>query len=274
MRRAWIVTNPASGSTSGKAGEALDRALADAGVEVAGRTIFPDEPLPKPEALDAAEVDTAVLFAGDGTVNAAADALEDWGGQLLILPGGTMNMLAHELHGHEDSASIIQAAQERGRRVSLPFAGAEGHSAYVGLIIGPGSSWVRVREAVRAHRWRALGRAVRHALARTFGRGLRIDGLPVRPQAVYLRAEDDRLVVRAVDARGFRAIAELGWDWLTRDWVRAQAVTPARLPELRLRERKPASALFDGELRLLPVGAVVTPGRSRPIFVSTLPETP
>ncbi|HEX8387673.1 MAG TPA: diacylglycerol kinase family protein [Sphingomonas sp.] len=274
MRRAWIVTSPGSGSAGGKAGAALDDALADAGVEVGGRTIFPDEALPTAQALDAAGVDTAVLFAGDGTVNACACALGSWGGALLILPGGTMNMLAHELHGHADVTAIIRAAQERGRRVALPFATAEGHCAYVGLIVGPGSSWVRVREAVRAHRWRALGRAVRHAVARTFGRGLRIDGLRGRPQAVYLRAEADRLVVRAIDARSFRRIAELGWDWVTGDWVRAAAVTPLTLPRLRLRSRKPATALFDGEPRLLPVGAVITPGRSRPIFLSMLPEVP
>jgi hypothetical protein len=271
VQRAWIITNPASGSAGGRAGSAIDAALAEVGVEVVGRTLFPDEELPTPQALDGAEIDTAVLFAGDGTINAAAGVLADWDGTLLILPGGTMNLLAKALHGDAKPAAIIAAAAN-GRTVALPLVSSGDYRAYVGLILGPAASWTWVREAVRAGRWKRMRRALGHAWRRTFGRGLRIGGIRGRQQAVFIAPKDDGLQVSAIDARSWRSIAELGWEWLTGDWVAAASVTCRAVPHLQLRERRPIHALFDGELRLLPVGARVEPGRSRPIFLSTLPE--
>jgi hypothetical protein len=272
MKRAWVITNPSSGSAGGRAGDEVDAALAAAGASVAGRTLFPDDPLPDPAQLDGEGVDTAVLFAGDGTINAAADALAEWSGRLLILPGGTMNLLARRLHGPADPAAIIAAASGA-EPIALPTAEAGGYRAFVGLILGPAASWTWVREAVRAGRWKRLRRALAHAWKRTFGHGLRIDGIGGRQQAVFVAPAREGLEVSAIDARSWRSIAELGWEWLTGDWVAAASVTCRAVPRLTLHEKRPVHALFDGELRLLPVGALVTLGRSRPQFIATAKDT-
>ena len=48
---------------------------ADYGLRVAFSTSFPTDDLPTPAMLDAADLDLVAIFAGDGTVNAALDAL-------------------------------------------------------------------------------------------------------------------------------------------------------------------------------------------------------
>lgn len=272
MKTLWFITNPKSGTATPAKAEALATVFADRGLVLAGRTAFPDDALPTPEALDSAGVDTAGLFAGDGTINAAVCALAEWHGTILILPGGTMNMLAKHLHGSTDSAAIVAAAVEHGRRTSLPYVDVAGHRAFVGLILGPAATWVRAREMVRAGRLRGLGRAMKHAWQRTFGRGIRLEGVPALKhgaQAVFVRPEADHLDIAAIDARDFRAIARLGWEWVTGDWVAAAEVTQCHVGQFRTRGDKPALALVDGEPIMLEAGSMVRVGMMREIFLTT-----
>jgi len=273
MERLWFITNPGAGSSDAKKAEAIEAACAERGSRFVGRTDFPDHALPTPEELDHAAADTVMLFAGDGTINAAACALTEWDGGILILPGGTMNMLARMLHGDADPAAIVAAAHDRGRRIALSYVEAGAHRALVGLIVGPAASWYHARERVREGRFGKLLPAIRAAWRRTFGRGIRLSGapgFPPRVQGAYVHAEDDHLAVAAVDARDVRSIADLGWSWVTGDWVAARAVTEIRARELRIAERHAVLALFDGEPELLEAGTRIGVGRTREQFVSTV----
>ncbi len=280
MRKLWFVTNIRSGTATPARADAIAAIFAERGLELAGRTAFPDDALPTPRSLDAAGVDTTVLFAGDGTINAAVEALKDWDGAILILPGGTMNLLAKLLHDAADPAAIIAAAAAHGRTTALPYVAVAGHRALVGLILGPAASWVRARELVRAGRLRGLARALRHAWARTFSPGIRLDGVPgLRhgAQAVLVRAErgpagSGRLDIAAIDARDFRAIASLGWEWLTGDWVAASEVTQCHATRFRTTGDKPALALVDGEPVMLEPGSEIGVGTTRAMFIATRPR--
>jgi diacylglycerol kinase family enzyme len=272
MQKLWFVTNPNSGSASQEKCDAIEAVFAERGLELAGRSYFPDEPLPKGDALDAAGVDTVVLFAGDGTINATLCALAQWEGAFLILPGGTMNMLAKALHDSIDPHAIVHRAHEAHRLVAMPFVEAGRHRAFVGLIIGPAAQWFRAREAARKRRLGALFRAVRHAWSRTFGRGVRISGsvrLRKRYQAVFVRPDPDGLYVAGIDARDWRAIARLGWEWVTGEWVDAEAVTHSMTDHVRIEGDRPVLALFDGEPERLEPGTRVTGGMSEPRFIAT-----
>ncbi|HEX7693261.1 MAG TPA: hypothetical protein VF409_02155, partial [Sphingomonas sp.] len=203
---------------------------------------------------------------------AAACALANWDGGILILPGGTMNLLAKALHGDVDPAEIVGAAHRRGRRIALSYVEAGAHRALVGMIVGPAASWYRAREHVRDGRLIKMLPAIRAAWRRTFGRGIRLSGasgFPPRVQGAYVHAEHGQLAVAAVEARDVRSIADLGWNWVTGDWVAARAVTEVRTEQLQIAERRPVLALFDGEPELLEPGTRITVGRTKEQFVST-----
>jgi len=275
MQTLWFITNPGSGTTSHAKCEALEAVFSERGLTLAGRTNFPEDDLPGAAQLDRAGVDTVVLFAGDGTINAALCALAGWCGAFLILPGGTMNLLAKALHGEKDPQAIIHAATGIDRLVSLPFIEAGKHRAFVGLILGPAANWYRAREAARKRS--GLIRAIRFAWAKTFAsRGVRLAGAGLRDryQAVYVTPEEPGLSVAAVEARDWRAIAELGWDWLNGDWIDARAVTETRAEKLTTLGQTPVLALFDGEPQRLDSGTEISSGVSARAFIATREEAP
>lgn len=149
-RPVWLVHNDASGSNDREALEAMESGCADCGLRVAHRSGFPTDDLPTPAMLDAADIGIVTVFAGDGTVNAALDALAGWKGAVLVLPGGTMNLLYHRLFGDRELEDVLRAAAEdrlvprRPGIISSPLG-----NAYAGLLAGPGTSWNDVREAIR-----------------------------------------------------------------------------------------------------------------------------
>jgi hypothetical protein len=126
-------------------------ALGAGGARIVRHVCFPEDSLPTPPELDEAQVDQVVAFTGDGTLNAALDALAGWGGHVLVLAGGTKNLLFHRLFGDDaDTARALQAWLDgklqpgRPQVIHCPA----GH-AYAGLLAGPGTAWNRVREAMR-----------------------------------------------------------------------------------------------------------------------------
>ena len=272
MQKFWLITNQSSGSTSADRQSALIEQFRAQGLVAAGVTNFPVDPLPDGAELDAAGVEMAVLFAGDGTINAAIHQLEGWDGAILILPGGTMNLLARQLHGDADALAIAAKADADAPRVALPYVEAGEGRAFVGLILGPAANWAHAREAARAGRRRAMLRAIAHAWRRTFGRGIRVTGaagLPRQAQAVFVQPDRDRLRVAAIDARDFRSILALGWEWVTGDWVKAAAVAEVYTHALRIAERRPVLALFDGEPVKLAPDVTIRVGLTAPVFIQT-----
>ena len=268
MTRAWCIFNPASGSVSEQRRDAA-LALLSANATIAGRTDFPTEPLPSLTQLAGAGVDTVVVLAGDGTINAVVRALADWDRGVLILPGGTMNLLAKRLHGDVDDAAIIARAPHA-PRVALATIEAAGEGAVVGVILGPATSWNRARERWRAGRWRGWWRAMVHAARRSLRQGVRLDALPARAQAIFIAtAGEGMLSARAIEARDAGRIARLGWEWLTGDWMAAPAVTVVERACFHIVGRRPAAALFDGEPALLSPGTAITAGSTRRMFLQT-----
>jgi len=146
----WLVANPASGSNDEDALNALSDRCERAGLCLTRQIAFPDEDLPTPAELDAAGIGTVAVFAGDGTINALVTALDGWGGAVLVLPGGTMNLLSIRLHGPRSSEEIVDAVVTGdARRVRLSTVRCGDHMALAGLLAGPATAWGDVREAMR-----------------------------------------------------------------------------------------------------------------------------
>ncbi len=146
----WLVVNPASGSNTASSSETVAAALTDRGFRVERVIAFPDDALPDIAMLDAAGIALVVVYTGDGSVNALINHLAGWGGAVLVLPGGTMNLLAKRLHRSLEVDAILDLVAGGGaqaRRVACVRC--EAGLALAGLLVGPGTSWSRVRESMR-----------------------------------------------------------------------------------------------------------------------------
>ena len=169
-RTIWLVCNAGSGSNNPDTVEMLQDHCGKHGFEVARLIGFPDEPLPTPERLDAAGIDCVAIYAGDGTVNSCVAGLYGWRGAVLVLPGGTMNLLARRLHGDAPAEQIVADAASGGARPVRPLIARTRHGdALAGLLAGPGTAWYAVREAMREADVAGIVAGASGALAETTG---------------------------------------------------------------------------------------------------------
>lgn len=171
LKPMWLLTNSRSGSNTERAVELLENHCNEHGCPVARKIGFPDEDLPTAQELDEAGVGRLAIFTGDGTLNAAITGLSGWTGEILVLPGGTMNLLSKRLHGPESELEQIIQRVSGGAatRVRPLMARCEAGDALAGLLVGPGTSWVDVREAMRDLDFPAMAEGASEAVAETTG---------------------------------------------------------------------------------------------------------
>ncbi len=164
----WLVTNRASGSNKDSAVAQLRQSAEKSGLTIEREFSFPEDPLPGPEELDQADIELIAVFAGDGTVNALVTSLYGWSGAVLILPGGTMNLMYHRLHGKSEAAEVLDAvAAGQARRTRPAILRCDQGDALAGLMAGPGIVWNHVREAARRSDIPAMASEAANALEQT-----------------------------------------------------------------------------------------------------------
>ena len=169
-RETWLIVNSKSGSNNAAALRHLRDGLDAVGLSIAGETSFPDEDLPTPEQLDARHVDLITIFTGDGSVNAAVTTLYGWGGKVLVLPGGTKNLLSKRLHGDVPLEEILTRVGNHALKIVRPdMIRCDAGIALAGLMAGPGTSWVSVREAMRDFDIAGMAAGASEAMAETTG---------------------------------------------------------------------------------------------------------
>ena len=139
----WLGVNGASGGNDEAAVRELTARLAPARVFDVRH-----EPLPPPGKLTGSGVDRIAVFAGDGTVSGVVTALEHWDGEVLVLPGGTANLLARALHGERTAQEIVSQPQRLRRERRNCIRTSQG-TALIELLAGPGATWSDVREGLR-----------------------------------------------------------------------------------------------------------------------------
>lgn len=145
-----LISNAKSGSNDATTLDALRNTCAASGLAIVSEISFPDDQLPDPAELDEAGIAVVAIFTGDGTLNAALGKLAGWGGAVLVLPGGTQNLLAKRLHGDVTVDEVLARFATGHARPLRPgiIRSPVGH-AYAELQAGPGTAWHRVREAMR-----------------------------------------------------------------------------------------------------------------------------
>jgi diacylglycerol kinase family enzyme len=254
-RSIWLVNNASSGSNDDGALASLEQACGEHAFHVAHRTVFPAQDLPTPAILDAAGIRLVAVFAGDGTTNTLIATLAGWDGALLVLPGGTMNLLYHRLHGQRTMEEVI-AAVARGEAIARrPGVIRCIHGdAYAGLLAGPGTSWGQVREAMREADVAQLATGTVQAIEQTLtGEQIacvepplgRAEGYPL----VMLTPHDGGIEAEAYYAETAGEYLEQAWALLRRNFREGPHDTLGHARTLRLAstEGNPFGLLIDGE---------------------------
>ena len=144
----WFCANAASGSNDAAAVRAVLEAFAAAGITPARVIDIPSHGAPSREEVTRAGVELLAVFAGDGTLNTVVSGLEGWPGKVLVLPGGTANLLSRVLHGERTAAEIAAAVPRLGP-VRRPCIRTGQGIALIEVLAGPGATWSDVREGLR-----------------------------------------------------------------------------------------------------------------------------
>lgn len=252
--RLWLVVNPASGSNSPVAMNALEACCGDNGFALDRCIAFPDESLPDAAALEAAGVDTVAVYAGDGTVNAAVTGLYGWAGAILVLPGGTMNLLAKRLHGESPTEEIVARAGAGAVRRVRPRVARTAHGdALAGLLAGPGTAWYAVREAMRDIDIAGMAGSAGEALAETTTGAVHCADPPLGLEDGYPLIEITPgqwgLQIDAYHADNTGEFLQQGWALLRRQFREGPHDRLGLVDRLEVADRdgRPIGLLIDGE---------------------------
>ncbi len=221
MTSLWLVANSASGTTdAGRIDEARGEILR-LGFDLARIIDLSAQPLP--ELAPGGENAPALIasLGGDGTANAVIDR---YGGTadatLLILPGGTMNLLARRLHGEADMATVLARAAHAPAIATLPMIEGPDFHSLAGVIAGPATHWGTVRERLREGDLATLIDSVPAALEQTFeGHRIRLEGQQEGYAALFVEPVERGLRVHVVRADSLVDLAAHGWAWLNRDFL-------------------------------------------------------
>lgn len=219
-RRAFVVVNESAGGVGAGAREKLTSILLDAGI----KTLDVQEEVNKLQASRkrAMQSDMIVVLGGDGTAASAAEAFQD-GPPLVVLPGGTLNVLPHALYGDRPWPEALKAALSGGRVKRLVCAEANGRRFFVAALFGAPTLLAGAREAMREGKPLTAWRRMQHALNRSFSRPIE-----VRPEGEKAYTE-----VAAAGVLCPAYVGEVEGDTL--EWVRLDANQLGDLARVGLR---------------------------------------
>ncbi|MGE0595132.1 MAG: diacylglycerol kinase family protein [Hyphomonadaceae bacterium] len=223
--KALIIFNAKAGSVAPGDEEKLIDAVRAAGIDKFA--LVGPEKLTEKLLRRARDFDVIIVLGGDGTARSVAELAPRDGPPMILLPGGTLNVLPRALYGERPWPEALKAALERGVVRRLAAGKADGSPFFVAAIFGAPTLFARAREAAREGRWLTAIRRFRFFTQRAFARSLR--ARPGRDRA-------QRAAAVGVLCPSFSG--EVAGDTL--EWVRLDASSLVDLARVSLR------ALGDG----------------------------
>lgn len=251
----WLLVNAASGSNTDAA--IRDLMAAFAAVEATPQRVVdvPRDGLPDHPHLTDGGVSRLAVFAGDGTVNSVVTGLEGWDGEVLILPGGTANLLARALHGERAATEVVRDLP-RLVQVRRPCIRTGQGVALIEVLAGPGATWSDVREGLRDGDLSGVAASSLEAIRQSTGGAMvsivdpplgRAEGYP----GVRLEVAASGMLVEAYGADTVGDYFLQGMALLRRDYRQGPHEDLGAVRDLTCRslESEPIALMIDGERR-------------------------
>ena len=168
--RALVLFNPKAGSVTEADRDKLIEALGKAGIKQ--YALVGAEKMTEGLFARAKNFDVIIVLGGDGTARSVCEMAPENAPPIVLLPGGTLNVLPRALYGELAWPEALAAALSRGVVKRLACGEANGKPFYVAAIFGAPTLLARAREAVReGDVLKAVSRA-RHFLKRAFTHNL------------------------------------------------------------------------------------------------------
>jgi len=256
--KAFILFNEKAGSVSAGDGEKLVEAVKTAGIE--DFVVIGPEKLSRKLLERARKFDVLIVLGGDGTARTVAELAPRDGPPLVLLPGGTLNILPKALYGELAWPDALAAALERGVVKRLTSGRANGEPFYVAALFGPSTLLARAREAMREGKPLSAWRRFMHAWKRSFTRSIRArvgrepmqkaEAIGVLCPAFSGGIEADTLEWVKLDARHLLDFARVSLRALTADWRNDSSVQIAPCKTSDIVSLGVIPATLDGEPRM------------------------
>lgn len=222
MKRTLLVINSHSGNAGAVDEDVLVAALAAGGFHIIEQVSLPDDELPLPASVEAQGIDTIAVCAGDGTISSLCSHLAGWAGEILVLPGGTMNLLSRRLHGEHVLSELIDLLPDMsGAAGPIPVILVGDTEILTGLTVGPSTRWGKVREGIRQADITGLTETVPMAWSETLGDdGVWLNGAAREAYAgIFIEPHDaENIRVLAFKANGLGDMVSHGIAWLRHDF--------------------------------------------------------
>lgn len=142
--------NPASGTVGVEGELRLREALEAAGVR--GAELVELDPANCARQLGTIarqQPDLLIVWGGDGTLRSALSELGQQTPNLLLLPGGTMNLLCGHIHGDKSWEQVLADVLAGPKRRTLPAGKANDEYFYCAMLAGAPARLADAREALR-----------------------------------------------------------------------------------------------------------------------------
>ena len=255
MKFAAII-NTASGSVPNSAAADVQEILESEGHEAQVLEITGEELESCCQELAESDVDGIVAFGGDGTLACVLNTFGPKDIPVIILPGGTMNLLVKQVHGGDTNwKDILRDALASADHISLPAVEAAGRRFYVGMLVGKLTELTKTREHLREG---AVDKAVA-ALATgevfDFDTSLEIEvdgeALSATAAGVFVPdSNDGEMHVVTIDPNSIADLVKIGLESLYGNWDEANSIESRYVKQVSISssEIDTIPLTYDGEL--------------------------
>ncbi|MBI1359974.1 MAG: hypothetical protein GC155_06770 [Alphaproteobacteria bacterium] len=261
--KAFALINPAAGGVPADGEMRIRHALDEAGLPGAAIEVLdPENGQAQIREIAGYEPDVFIVWGGDGTLRSALSIVGRKTPNLLLLPGGTMNLLTKSIHGDHPWNQILSAVIESPRVRNLPAGELNGDLFYCAMLAGAPARFAEARESLRRGEIGSVVAGARAALdtlqtlhlnARySTGRYATGDRLPptsVIGALVGPLVKEHQMEVASLSDASTAVALNVIWTSFLSDWRSAPGVTvvPAETLVIESDEGDEIPVILDGE---------------------------